>query len=175
MVIRSSDPNGQWCSSLVYPQVSFRAGFGSIRGIWTGSFASQRRWHHLAVHGLPSPLNMAFLMIILHHHSIDLLPQTGFVPGLKPLVQAAAGTIPFLLHTFPLTATSQHKQDPVHHLSIGQCGSSNTPSPLLSRQNSLDPFPQSIRNLPQRGITHSTLLAVCLVRTYNSALGVSFC
>src|SRR5215211_2316622 len=118
---------------------------------------------------------MAFLMIILHHHAIDLLPQTSLVPSLKPLVQTAAGTIPFLLQAFPLAATSQDKQDPVHHLSVWQSGSSNTAFPLLARQNSLDPFPQPIGNLPQRGITHSTLLAVCLVRTYNSAVGVSLC
>ena len=175
MSIRSSDLNGQRCSPLIHPQMAFRARFGSIRGVRTRLLASQRRWHHLAIHRLPSPLNMAFLMIILHHHSIDLLPQPGFVPALKSFMQAAAGPIPFLLQAFPLAATPQHKQDPVHHLSIWQSGSPNAAFPLFSGQNSLDPFLQPIGNLPQRGITHATLLAACLVRTYNSALRVSLC
>src|SRR5690349_15090815 len=118
---------------------------------------------------------MAFLMIVLHHHSIDLLPQTSFVPGLKSLVQTAAGAIPFLFQSFPLAATPQHEQDPVHYLAVRQRRPSHTAFRFLARQNSFDPFPQFIGYLPQRGITHWTLLAGCLGSTCNSASGVSFC
>src|SRR6185436_9032191 len=118
---------------------------------------------------------MTFLMIILRHHSIDLLPQTNFVPSLKPLVQTAAGSIPFLLQALPLTAAAQHEQDPVHHLSVRQGGTSPTARWFFWRQDPFDPFPQPIGNFPERGITHLTLLAGCLGSTYNSARGVSFC
>ena len=118
---------------------------------WDRLGPSQRSRHHLAVHCLPFPLNVAFLMIILHHHSIHLLPHTGFVPGLKPLVQTAAGTIPFLLQSFPLAATPQHKQDPVHHLAVRQSGRPPLPAGF-SRGKSRSIFSHS-----PSGISHSVV------------------
>src|SRR5271157_34701 len=115
------------------------------------------------------------LMIVLHPHSMHLLPQTSLIPLLKTGVQTATGSKPFLLQAFPLTARAQHIEDPVEHPPIWQRRSAWTAGGLFLRAQLCNPFPKAIGNFPQRGITHQTLLAGCLLITYNSASGVSFC
>src|SRR5215213_10429916 len=104
---------------------------------------------------------MTFLMIVLHHYSIHVLPHSRFTPALKPGMQTTAGTKPFFSQAFPLAATPQHKQDPVHYLSVRQSRSSSAAFRFFRRQDPLDLFPLIIGDFPQRGITHLTLLADC--------------
>src|SRR5215510_9920950 len=134
--------NSQRCSSLIHPQMTFRAQFGSIGGIGTSEVTAQRGSYRLAVHRLPAPLNMAFLMIVFQHRSIHLLPHTRLIPTLKAGMQTAASSKPFLPQAFPLTATPQHKQDPVQHLAVWQSRASSTPHRFFRRQNPFNPFPQ---------------------------------
>jgi len=108
-------------------------------------------------------------------HAMHFLPHTRFIPLLKAGMQTAAGSIPFLLQAFPLTARAQHIQDPIQHLPVGRRWSARPANRLFLRKQLLNLFPRRIRYIPERGITDLTLLAGCLVRSSTSASGVSIC
>jgi hypothetical protein len=106
VIVGGRDNDPQRCAAAIHQDMALRAALAPIGRVRTGQFAAQRSRYQLAVDRLPMPLNVSLLMIVLHHDSMHLLPQTGFIPLLKTGVQTAAGSKPFFLQTFPLTAAS---------------------------------------------------------------------
>ena len=109
VVVGSGHHHSQRCTSAVYQDMALRTPPAPIGGVRTAQLTSQGSKYHLAIDRFPAPLDVSLLMIILHHSSMHLLPQTSFVSRLKAGMQTAAGSIPFLLQAFPLTATTQNE------------------------------------------------------------------
>jgi hypothetical protein len=132
-------------------RLSLGAGFGSICRIETGLVSSWRRRHHLAVHRLPLPLNVTFLRLIPDHHSIDLLPQTSFVPGLNRLCKLLLAPDHSLFKPFHWQPLLSINRIPFTTCRFGSAGLPGAPF-RFSRGRT-----RSIRSHNPSGISHSVV------------------
>ncbi len=149
MRIGTGNDDGQRGAAAIDENVAFGAQFASIRRIFAGFRASQGRRDTLAINGLPMPLNPLAAMVELDQHLEDLLEQTGAAPGLETGVNTTAGPEPQGLERYPLAARSQHIQNSVHHLPIGNRWMAHGPRSLVRWQNPFETLPKFIRNCPK--------------------------
>ena len=143
MRIRPGDVNRQRHPTLIHQQVQFRALLAAISGILACFTPAQRCWHRLAVYRLPLPFDLAPLIVELDHLLHNPVKDAVLLPGLKALVQHAAGYAkPIPVNRFPLATRPHHIPDTVQNSPI--IGWWPSPFALLGwlGQQLLDPFPQ---------------------------------
>ena len=119
MLVGTANVNGQRSAMFVHQQMNFAAQFATIGRILARFRPTQGSSTRFAIHRLPFPANFAFPGVELDHDFEQLVKYTGFFPGLKALMQNAAGNMePFLLDRFPLAASPQDIPDAVDHISV---------------------------------------------------------
>lgn len=172
MLVRASDMQSQWRTSLVDQQVDFAAAFAAICGAFACIWPSQRRRTRLAIHRLPLPFDLPMLAIEANHRFHDPLKNALVLPRLEPFMQdTAAHPKPVPMNRFPLATRPQHIPNAIPHCSVI---GTRTPRPSSFRyggQPLLDLLPQFIRDFE---IVHILRFCVSLVFQGISSLEMVF-
>ena len=119
VLVCSGDMYGQRGASFIHQNMDFTAAFCPIGRILTGLLTPQWRWTRFAVDGLPFPLDVALSCIEAHQRLKHFFPDARPLPGLKPLMQDAAGNVePVPMDSFPLTVGPQNVPNAVNNIPI---------------------------------------------------------
>jgi len=149
-IINSDNPHAhiKTSASPILAATGFEARFAAVGGIFTRLGTSQRCWTNSTVDGLPFPSNPKMFGIEFHHLQQHLIEDTGFTPGLKPLmIDTAAHTKATTMNCVPLAISPKHIPDPIQRRSPWSWWTTTLARLRRFWKVVLNMLPQFVRNL----------------------------